>query len=101
MCVCVINFTLAVVVAEATQKQPSASAAHWVSDARYLTVVAWCTHPFVYIIKDVCLAGLVATTYEVVSYSIAHIFPKAVFRVLIWAIVAERSHIEEERRLLR
>jgi len=114
--------TLAVVVAEATQKQPSASAASLVSYARYLTVVSWRTNAIVHIIKDVCLAGPVATTCELpirVHYKtrlfgrpssddmrtsqLFHrpLFPKAVFRVLIWAIVAEKPRIEEERRLLR
>ncbi len=34
---------------EATSKQPSPAAASLVSAARYLTVGAWCTYPFVYL----------------------------------------------------
>jgi bacteriorhodopsin len=98
---CYVVFTLAVGLAEATEKQASAAAASLVSSARYLTVVAWCTYPFVYIIKNVGLAGPVATTYEQVGYSIADVVAKAVFGVLIWAIAAEKSRIEEEGRLLR
>nr|WBQ85992.1 rhodopsin [Dinophyceae sp.] len=98
---CYVVFTLAVGLAEATEKQASASAASLVSSARYLTVVAWCTYPFVYIIKNIGLAGPVATTYEQVGYSIADVVAKAVFGVLIWAIAAEKSRIEEEGRLLR
>jgi bacteriorhodopsin len=97
---CYVVFTLAVGLAEATQKQASESAASLVSSARYLTVIAWCTYPFVYIIKNVGLAGPVATTYEQVGYSIADVVAKAVFGVLIWAIAAEKSRIEEDSRLL-
>jgi bacteriorhodopsin len=98
---CYVVFTLAVGLAEATKKQASETAASLVSSARYLTVVAWCTYPFVYIIKNVGLAGPVATTYEQVGYSIADVVAKAVFGVLIWAIAAEKSRIEEDGRLRR
>ena len=71
-----------------------------ISAARYLTVVSWCTYPLVYIIKNVGLAGPVATMYEQIGYSCADVVAKAVFGVLIWAIAAEKSRIEEEGALL-
>ena len=49
-----------------------------------------------YIIKNVGLAGPVDTMYEQVGYSVADVVAKAVFGVLIWAIAAEKSRIEEE-----
>jgi len=79
---------------EATAKQPE-SVKGLVVAARYLTVISWLTYPFVYIIKNVGLAGAAATTYEQVGYSIADVVAKAVFGVLIWAIAAGKSTEEE------
>merc|ERR1711907_616394 len=80
---------------DATQRQPS-SAQGLVTQARYLTAISWLTYPFVYIIKSVGISGPVATTWEQVGYSVADFSAKAVFGVLIWAIVAEKSKLEEE-----
>jgi len=90
--------TLVAGLSEATEKQPD-SVKGLVAAARFLTVIAWCTYPIVYIIKNVGLAGPVATTYEQVGYSIADVVAKAVFGVLIWAIAAGKS-AEEEMGLL-
>jgi len=79
---------------EATDKQPE-SVKGLVVTARYLTVVSWLTYPFVYIIKNIGLAGAVATTYEQVGYSIADVVAKAVFGVLIWAIASGKSSEED------
>merc|ERR1711884_78189 len=51
--------------------------------------------PFLYVVKNLGLAGSVATTYEQVGYSIADVVAKAVFGVLIWAIGAGKSAEEE------
>merc|ERR1712088_830023 len=64
-----------------------------VANARYLTVISWCTYPFVYIVKNIGLAGATAATYEQIGYSIADVVAKAVFGVLIWAIAAEKSSL--------
>merc|ERR1712232_1109842 len=79
---------------EATEKQPE-SVKGLVVAARYLTVISWLTYPGVYIIKNLGLAGAVATTYEQVGYSIADVVAKAVFGVLIWAIASGKSTEEE------
>jgi len=79
---------------EATDKQPQ-SVKGLVVTARYLTVISWLTYPFVYIIKNIGLAGSVATTYEQVGYSIADVVAKAVFGVLIWAIASGKSAEED------
>jgi len=79
---------------EATDKQPE-SVKGLVVTARYLTVVSWLTYPFVYIIKNIGLAGAVATTYEQVGYSLADVVAKAVFGVLIWAIASGKSSEED------
>merc|ERR1712161_6538 len=84
---------------EATAKQGE-TVAPLVTSARLLTAVSWCTYPFVYIIKNMGLAGTVATTYEQIGYSIADVTAKAAFGVLIWAIAAEKSRLEEEGKLL-
>jgi len=91
---CYVVSTLVVGLNEATSKQPSSAASSLVANARYLTVVSWCTYPFVYIVKNIGLAGATAATYEQIGYSIADVVAKAVFGVLIWAIAAEKSSIE-------
>merc|ERR1719223_173566 len=91
---CYVVSTLVVGLNEATSKQPSAAASSLVANARYLTVISWCTYPFVYIVKNIGLAGATAATYEQIGYSIADVVAKAVFGVLIWAIAAEKSSIE-------
>jgi len=93
---CYVVFQLVVGLGAATDKQASSAASSLISAARYLTVVSWCTYPFVYIIKNVGLAGPVATMYEQIGYSCADVVAKAVFGVLIWAIAAEKSRIEDE-----
>merc|ERR1712146_517147 len=81
---CYVVFQLVVGLSAATGKQASSTASSLISAARYLTVVSWCTYPFVYIIKNVGLAGPEATTYEQIGYSCADVVAKAVFGVLIW-----------------
>jgi bacteriorhodopsin len=95
---CYVVMTLVGGLNEATAKQPD-SVKGLVVAARYLTVISWLTYPFVYIIKNLGLAGSVATTYEQVGYSIADVVAKAVFGLLIWAIASGKS-TEEESGLL-
>jgi bacteriorhodopsin len=95
---CYVVFTLIAGLNEATVKQPE-SVKGLVVSARYLTAISWLTYPFVYIIKNIGLAGAVATAYEQVGYSIADVVAKAAFGVLIWAIAAGKS-MEEESGLL-
>merc|ERR1712066_495456 len=94
-----VVITLVAGLNEATSKQPE-SVKGLVVAARYLTVVSWLTYPFVYIIKNIGLAGTVATTYEQVGYSIADVVAKAVFGVLIWAIASGKSAEEKDAALL-
>merc|ERR1719441_43875 len=96
---CLVVITLVAGLNDATAKQPD-SVKSLVVAARYLTVVSWLTYPFVYIIKNIGLAGTVATTYEQVGYSIADVVAKAVFGVLIWAIAAGKSAEENEGGLI-
>merc|ERR1711979_128296 len=77
-----VVFSLIAGLNAATDKQPE-SVKGLVVTARYLTVISWLTYPFVYIIKNIGLAGAVATTYEQVGYSVADVVAKAVFGVLI------------------
>jgi len=91
---CVVVLVLVVGLNNATARQPP-SAQGLVTKARYLTVISWLTYPGVYIIKSVGIAGPVATTWEQVGYSAADFTAKAVFGVLIWAIAAEKSRLEE------
>merc|ERR1711982_92074 len=94
-----VVFSLLAGLNAATDKQPE-SVKGLVVSARYLTVISWLTYPFVYIIKNIGLAGAVATTYEQVGYSIADVVAKAVFGVLIWAIASGKSAEEKDAALL-
>jgi len=96
---CYVVLTLINGLNDATGKQPE-SVKDLVVAARYLTAISWLTYPFVYIIKNLGLAGAVATTYEQVGYSIADVVAKAVFGVLIWAIAAGKSAEEEKGSLI-
>ena len=96
---CYVVMTLVIGLNGATAKQPD-SVKGLVVMARYLTVISWLTYPGVYIIKNMGLAGNIATTYEQVGYSIADVVAKAVFGVLIWAIAAGKSAEEQEKALL-
>ena len=91
---CYVVMTLVGGLNEATSKQPD-SVKGLVVTARYLTVISWLTYPFVYIIKNIGLAGTDATAYEQVGYSLADVVAKAVFGVLIWAIASGKSAEEE------
>ncbi len=91
--------TLVVGLGAATSLQPT-EVAGLLSTARYLTVVSWLTYPFVYLIKNVGLAGTTATVYEQVGYCVADVVAKAVFGLLIWAIADGKSRLEEEGKLI-
>merc|ERR1711871_1200467 len=86
---------LAVGLSEASQKQAD-SVASLTAYARWLTIISWLTYPFVYIIKMLGISGVSATAGEQIGYSIADVVAKAVFGILIWAIAAEKSKIEEK-----
>jgi len=96
---CYVVMTLVSGLNDATAKQPD-SVKGLVVMARYLTVISWLTYPGVYIIKNMGLAGNIATMYEQVGYSIADVVAKAVFGVLIWAIAAGKSEEEQGSALL-
>jgi bacteriorhodopsin len=96
---CYVVMTLVSGLNDATAKQPD-SVKGLVVMARYLTVISWLTYPGVYIIKNMGLAGNIATMYEQVGYSIADVVAKAVFGVLIWAIAAGKSAEEQGSGLL-
>merc|ERR1712078_473765 len=86
---------LAVGLNDASAKQ-APSVASLTGYARWLTITSWLTYPFVYIIKMLGISGVAATAGEQIGYSIADVVAKAVFGVLIWAIAAEKSKIEEK-----
>ena len=87
-------------MSEATAKMHP-EAASLTAYARWLTIISWLTYPGVYIIKMVGLAGVTATAAEQIGYSVADVVAKAVFGVLIWAIAAKKSELEDEGALLK
>merc|ERR1719336_3688912 len=90
---------LAVGLSEASGRQ-AASVASLTGAARWLTIISWLTYPGVYIIKMLGIGGVAATAGEQIGYSFADVVAKAVFGVLIWAIAAEKSKVENEKALL-
>jgi len=96
---CYVVMELAIGLKEASEKQ-AASVASLTAAARWLTIFSWLTYPFVYIIKMLGISGVAATAGEQIGYSIADVVAKAVFGVLIWAIAAEKSKVENEGSLL-
>jgi len=97
---CYVVYELVVGLSEATSKQASETVSSLISSARYLTVISWCTYPFVYLMKNIGLSGPTATMYEQIGYSVADVVAKAVFGVMIWAIASEKSKIEEDGKML-
>nr|AIN36550.1 rhodopsin [Alexandrium fundyense] len=97
---CYVVYELVVGLNDATKRQASATVSSLISSARYLTVISWCTYPFVYIVKNIGLSGPTATMYEQVGYSVADVVAKAVFGVMIWAIASEKSKLEEQGSLM-
>ena len=85
---------LAVGLSDASAKQ-APSVASLTGYARWLTIISWLTYPLVYM-KMLGISGVTATAGEQIGYSIADVVAKAVFGVLIWAIAAEKSKIEEK-----
>ena len=47
------------------------------------------------------ISGVAATAGEQIGYSIADVVAKAVFGILIWAIAAEKTKLEDEGSLLK
>jgi len=84
----------------AASSQQEGSVASLTGLARWLTIISWLTYPFVYIIKMLGISGVAATAGEQIGYSVADVVAKAVFGVLIWAIAAEKSRLENERALV-
>ena len=77
----------------AIAKQPE-SARKLVTNARTLTVAAWCFYPIVFLFPMIGLTGGAAETFVQVGYSIADIVAKAVFGVLIYMIAMRKSEAE-------
>jgi bacteriorhodopsin len=65
-----------------------------------LTAVSWLTYPFVYIIKNVGIAGATAQCAEQIGYSVADVVAKAVFGVLIWSIARAKTEAIEKGAML-
>merc|ERR1712147_429017 len=71
-----------------------------IGHARMLTAVSWLTYPFVYIIKNVGIAGATAQCAEQIGYSVADVVAKAVFGVLIWSIARAKTEAIEKGAML-
>ncbi len=65
-----------------------------VSTARWLTIVAWCFYPLVFIFPMIGFTGGGATTAVQVGYTISDIVAKAMFGVFIYLIAVRKSEAE-------
>jgi bacteriorhodopsin len=65
-----------------------------ISKARDLTVLSWCFYPVVFVLPMLGLSGSTAATAVQVGYTIADIFAKAVFGVMIYMIAVRKSENE-------
>ena len=59
--------------------------------------MSWLSYPFVHIIKSVALPGSTAILYSQIGNSIADVIAKAVFAVLVSAMVPEKSAVKERQ----
>lgn len=75
------------------EKQPEQTKA-LVRKACYLTIIAWCFYPVVYLLPNFGLSGANAYVGLQVGYSIADIVAKAGFGLLIFAIARSKSQHE-------
>jgi bacteriorhodopsin len=89
----IIVYDLFIGLKKSIDSQPP-SARGLVSAARWLTVIAWCFYPIVFIFPMIGLTGGAATTAVQVGYTIADIVAKAVFGVLIYMIAVRKSESE-------
>ncbi len=65
---CYVVFTLLDGLGVVTGMQVP-SVAGFISSARLLTAVSWCTYPVVYVVTSMGLSGTTATVYEQNGYS--------------------------------
>jgi bacteriorhodopsin len=97
---CYVVYSLVVGLEAATTAPVNAPAAGMIANARYLTVISWCTYPAVYMVKALGIAGASASAAEQIGYSIADIVAKAVFGVFIYCIAAAKSAASEGKQPL-
>jgi bacteriorhodopsin len=68
-----------------------------VNSARWLTVGAWSFYTVVFVFPTIGFPGGAATTAVQVGYTVADIVAKAVFGLVIFAIVVRKSEHEPGR----
>jgi len=88
-----ILYELFVGLGEAIKRQPE-NARGLVSLARWVTVVAWCFYPVVFLAPLVGLTGPASETVIQVGYTLADVIAKAAFGVLIYLIAVRKSEAE-------
>jgi len=88
-----IIYTLFVGLAASVQSQPE-SVRELVSNARWVTVLSWCTYPFVYIIPMFGVSGPTAVVGIQVGYSISDFISKCGLGLMITKIALQKSKEE-------
>ena len=88
-----IVYELFVGLKSSLSQQPE-SARGLINKARYLTIISWSFYPIVFTLPMLGIEGAQAETLLQVGYSIADIFAKAVFGILIFAIAMKKTEAE-------
>ena len=88
-----IVYELFVGLSKAIGKQPE-NVRGLVNSARWLTVLSWSFYPVVFVFPMIGLTGGSAVTAIQVGYTIADVFAKAVFGVVIYMIAVRKSELE-------
>ena len=88
-----IVYELFVGLSKAIEKQPE-NVRGLVNSARWLTVLSWSFYPVVFVFPMIGLTGGSAVTAIQVGYTIADVFAKAVFGVVIYMIAVRKSELE-------
>jgi bacteriorhodopsin len=91
----VIVYELFVGLKDSMASQP-AQVRGLVNGARWLTVIAWCFYPIVFLFPMVGLSGGLAIAGVQVGYSVADIVAKALLGVIIYMIAVGKSDAEKK-----
>jgi bacteriorhodopsin len=86
----IIVYTLFVSLRDSIADQPE-SARELVSQARYITVISWCTYPIIFVFPMLGLSGAGAATAIQVGYSVADVIAKPILGLVVWKIALAKG----------
>lgn len=81
-----IVYTLFVGLSDSISAQQPAKAADMVKDARWVTVLSWCTYPIVFLFPNLGLTGAGAQVAIQVGYTVADVIAKPILGLVVYSI---------------